>query len=55
MKDKFDAIFSATRYTKALENIKKFRKEQQQKCLVLKTDLNHLKVSPEGGWGGGTR
>lgn len=44
MKDKFDAIFSATRYTKALENIKKFRKEQQQKCITYKAELTHLKT-----------
>ena len=47
LKDKFDAIFSATRYTKALENIKKFRKEQQQKLLVMKNDLGHLKTHQE--------
>eukprot|EP00729_Bicosta_minor_P009833 gene9833-29973_t len=44
LKDKFDAIFSATRYTKALENIKKFRKEQQQKCITYKAELTHLKT-----------
>ena len=31
LKEKFDDIFASTRYVKALENIRKFRKDQVRK------------------------
>lgn len=42
LKKKFDDIFAATRYTKALEAIKKFRKEQAQEVKELKLKLETI-------------
>lgn len=47
LKKKFDDIFAATRYTKALEAIKKFRKEQAQEVKELKLRLETLSVHRE--------
>ena len=47
LKTKFDDIFAATKYTKALDNIKKFRSEQLGKVKVLEADLRHLKEKKE--------
>jgi DNA repair protein RAD50 len=43
LKDKFDDIFSATRYIKALEAIKKFRVEQTGELKGLQKELGHYK------------
>ncbi|KAL6582060.1 hypothetical protein OROMI_006074 [Orobanche minor] len=42
LKKKFDDIFSATRYTKALEVIKKLHKDQAQDIKTYKLKLEHL-------------
>uniref|UniRef100_A0A7N1A2Q4 DNA repair protein RAD50 n=1 Tax=Kalanchoe fedtschenkoi TaxID=63787 RepID=A0A7N1A2Q4_KALFE len=42
LKKKFDDIFSATRYTKALEVIKKLHKDQAQEIKLLKLKLENL-------------
>lgn len=39
LKERFDDIFSATRYTKALECIRKFRKEQAAELRVVNSEL----------------
>lgn len=39
LKERFDDIFSATRYTKALESIRKFRKEQSSELRVVNSEL----------------
>lgn len=39
VKDKFDDIFAATRYTKALEAIRKYRKEQAADLRKIATDI----------------
>lgn len=44
LKKKFDDIFSATRYTKALEVIKKLHKEQAQLIKEYKLKLEHLQT-----------
>ncbi len=44
LKKKFDDIFAATRYTKALETIKKFRKDQAQEVKELKLKLETIAV-----------
>lgn len=44
LKKKFDDIFEATRYTKALENIKSIRKERAVNLKVAKAELDGLKV-----------
>uniref|UniRef100_A0A803LZG1 DNA repair protein RAD50 n=1 Tax=Chenopodium quinoa TaxID=63459 RepID=A0A803LZG1_CHEQI len=44
LKKKFDDIFSATRYTKALEVIKKLHKEQAQGIKTYKLKLEHLQT-----------
>ncbi|XP_057536727.1 DNA repair protein RAD50 [Amaranthus tricolor] len=44
LKRKFDDIFSATRYTKALEVIKKLHKEQAQEIKTFKLKLEHLQT-----------
>ncbi|KAK6914345.1 RAD50, zinc hook [Dillenia turbinata] len=44
LKKKFDDIFSATRYTKALEVIKKLHKEQAQEIKSYKLKLEHLQT-----------
>lgn len=43
LKKKFDDIFSATRYTKALEVLKKLHKEQAQGIKVYKLKLDNLR------------
>lgn len=42
LKAKFDEIFSATRYIKALESIRSVNKDQQSNCKVYQADLKHL-------------
>ncbi|KJE92253.1 zinc ion binding protein [Capsaspora owczarzaki ATCC 30864] len=42
LKEKFDDIFAATRYIKALENIKKFRDEQVKDVREKVIELEHL-------------
>ncbi|KAL1319974.1 hypothetical protein AAHE18_14G023000 [Arachis hypogaea] len=44
LKKKFDDIFSATRYTKALEVIKKLHKEQAQEIKTFKLKLENLQT-----------
>ncbi|KAI4378799.1 hypothetical protein MLD38_016230 [Melastoma candidum] len=44
LKKKFDDIFSATRYTKALEAIKKLHKEQAQEIKTYKLKLENLQT-----------
>ncbi|GLJ49200.1 hypothetical protein SUGI_1038410 [Cryptomeria japonica] len=44
LKKKFDDIFSATRYTKALEVIKKLHKEQAQEIKMYKLKLENLQT-----------
>ncbi|EOY05146.1 DNA repair-recombination protein (RAD50) isoform 1 [Theobroma cacao] len=44
LKKKFDDIFSATRYTKALEVIKKLHKDQAQEVKAYKLKLEHLQT-----------
>jgi DNA repair protein RAD50 len=41
LKERFDDIFAATRYTKALESIRKFRKEQSADLRVINVELLH--------------
>jgi len=40
LKKRFDDIFAATKYTRALESIKKFRSEHMSKCKDLQRDLD---------------
>ncbi|XP_068694797.1 DNA repair protein RAD50-like isoform X2 [Montipora foliosa] len=47
LKQKFDDIFAATRYIKALEAIRKFRQEQAQTVKEYAIDLSHLKANKE--------
>ena len=47
LKKKFDEIFSATRYIKALEEIKKCRKEHMANVKIMTNDLMHLKEKKE--------
>ncbi|XP_051127899.1 DNA repair protein RAD50 [Andrographis paniculata] len=44
LKKKFDDIFSATRYTKALEVIKKLHKDQGQEIKAYKLKVEHLQT-----------
>jgi DNA repair protein RAD50 len=44
LKKKFDDIFSATRYTKALEVIKKLHKDQAQEIKTFKLKLENLQT-----------
>ncbi|KAI3721937.1 hypothetical protein L2E82_32957 [Cichorium intybus] len=44
LKKKFDYIFSATRYTKALEIIKKLHKDQSQEIKLSQKDLEKLQL-----------
>ncbi|KAL0340582.1 UNVERIFIED_CONTAM: DNA repair protein [Sesamum radiatum] len=44
LKKKFDDIFSATRYTKALEVIKKLHKDQGQEIKAYKLKMEHLQT-----------
>lgn len=47
LKMKFDDIFAATRYTKALENIHKLRKEKVNEIKVMEADLRTLQNNME--------
>ncbi|XP_052793219.1 DNA repair protein RAD50-like isoform X2 [Mya arenaria] len=47
VKEKFDAIFASTRYVKALESIKKTKKEQDEKLKLYKNDIQYLKQNKE--------
>lgn len=42
LKEKFDEIFAATRYTKALETIRKFRKDQATELRIIGSELVHF-------------
>ncbi len=42
LKEKFDDIFAATRYTKALESIRKYRKANAQELKVINVELQHF-------------
>lgn len=41
LKEKFDEIFAATRYTKALDTIRKFRKDQNAELKTVNVELMH--------------
>ncbi|XP_071087725.1 DNA repair protein RAD50-like [Haliotis cracherodii] len=43
LKEKFDAIFASTRYTKVLETIRKLKQEQDGSIKLYKQDLKYLK------------
>jgi DNA repair protein RAD50 len=43
LKTKFDEIFASTRYSKALDTIKKFQGEQRQQCKEYTVELTYLK------------
>ncbi|RUS15865.1 hypothetical protein BC937DRAFT_91877 [Endogone sp. FLAS-F59071] len=47
LKKKFDEIFASTKYTRALENIKKLRKEQTIEIRVDQVLLGHLREKKE--------
>jgi DNA repair protein RAD50 len=47
LKAKFDEIFAATKYTKALESIRKFRKDQAVELKLDEQELSHLKSDKE--------
>ncbi|KAJ1679847.1 DNA repair protein rad50 [Spiromyces aspiralis] len=47
LKRKFDEIFSATRYTKALDTIKQIRKNQTTEVKIQAKELEHLKEKRE--------
>lgn len=47
LKTKFDEIFAATRYIKALESIRKFRKDQAAEVKQFKTELEYMKANKE--------
>ncbi|KAJ3197482.1 DNA repair protein rad50 [Irineochytrium annulatum] len=47
LKKKFDDIFASTRYTKALAEIKAFRKDQTAQIKVDENELHHLRVNKE--------
>lgn len=47
LKKKFDSIFEADKYTKAIENIKNIRKENVSKLAVHKENEKHSKVNQE--------
>lgn len=47
LKDKFDDIFAATRYTKALESIFKLRKEKATEIKIMEADLKVMEASLE--------
>ncbi|XP_063303490.1 DNA repair protein RAD50 [Pelobates fuscus] len=47
LKIKFDEIFSATRYIKALETLRQVRMKQAQQVKVYQTDLKYLKQNKE--------
>ena len=43
LKEKFDDIFASTRYVKALDNIRKFRKEQTHVVKEYTLEINYLR------------
>ncbi|KAL4230576.1 DNA repair protein rad50 [Mactra antiquata] len=43
LKEKFDAIFASTRYVKALDSIKKTKKEQDDKLKLYRNEIGYLK------------
>ncbi|KAJ3319522.1 DNA repair protein rad50 [Boothiomyces sp. JEL0866] len=47
LKKKFDEIFAATRYTKALENIKQIRKKKNEELNVEKNQLKNDKINKQ--------
>ncbi|KAJ3081194.1 DNA repair protein rad50, partial [Quaeritorhiza haematococci] len=47
LKKKFDEIFAATRYTKALDTIKALRKDQLQQLKMEQNEEKHLKQNKE--------
>lgn len=47
LKDRFDDIFAATRYTKALEAIFKLRKEKATEIKVMEADLKVIEANVE--------
>ncbi|XP_060561864.1 DNA repair protein RAD50-like isoform X2 [Ruditapes philippinarum] len=47
LKEKFDAIFASTRYVKALDSIKKTKKEQDDKLKMYRNDVQYLKQHKE--------
>ncbi|XP_060561846.1 DNA repair protein RAD50-like [Ruditapes philippinarum] len=42
LKEKFDAIFASTRYVKALDSIKKTKKDQDDKIKMYRSDIQYL-------------
>jgi DNA repair protein RAD50 len=44
LKDKFDDIFSATKYTKALEVLRKLKSEKAAEIKLMKEELNSLRA-----------
>ncbi|XP_055958817.1 DNA repair protein RAD50-like [Patella vulgata] len=47
LKEKFDAIFASTRYTKVLETIRKLKQEQDGRIKIYKEELKYLKERKE--------
>ncbi|XP_041359275.1 DNA repair protein RAD50-like [Gigantopelta aegis] len=47
LKEKFDAIFASTRYTKVLETIRKLKQEQDQNIKICREELKYLKQHKE--------
>lgn len=47
LKKKFDEIFAATRYTRAVESIKDLKKEQAGEIRLTKERLDHMKIHRE--------
>lgn len=49
LKKKFDDIFEASKWTKAVDNLKKLRKDHKQKLKVLEEREGHLKINKDRG------
>ncbi|KAK6173416.1 hypothetical protein SNE40_016870 [Patella caerulea] len=47
LKEKFDAIFASTRYTKVLETIRKLKQEQDGSIKIFREELKYLKERKE--------
>eukprot|EP00123_Amoebidium_parasiticum_P014886 comp22686_c0_seq1/m.35107 comp22686_c0_seq1/g.35107 ORF comp22686_c0_seq1/g.35107 comp22686_c0_seq1/m.35107 type:complete len:1312 (-) comp22686_c0_seq1:379-4314(-) len=47
LKEKFDNIFSATRYTKALENMQKYRRDNKSQLEIFRKEIEHLTMSKQ--------
>ncbi|XP_068457067.1 DNA repair protein RAD50 [Clinocottus analis] len=47
LKEKFDSIFDATKYIKALETMRQLRLKQNQTVTLCRSELNHLKLDKE--------